>query len=58
MARHIRYDWTLKEVRDIYNQPLLDLVYQASDVHRHFHLNVRLNFPFYDQPWLEPSAAL
>ena len=37
MARYIRHDWTLEEVREIYNQPLLDLVYQASDIHRHFH---------------------
>ncbi len=37
MARYIRHDWTLEEVREIYNQPLLDLVYQASDVHREFH---------------------
>lgn len=37
MTAHIRHDWTLEEVRSIYNQPLLDLVHQASDVHRKFH---------------------
>jgi biotin synthase len=33
----IRHDWTLDEVREIYNQPLLDLVYQAATVHRQYH---------------------
>lgn len=37
MTAHIRHDWTLEEVQSIYNQPLLDLVHQASDVHRKFH---------------------
>jgi biotin synthase len=37
MTAHIRHDWTLEEVHSIYNQPLLDLVHQASDVHRKFH---------------------
>ncbi len=37
MENYIRHDWTLEEVRSIFNQPLLDLVYQASDVHRRFH---------------------
>ena len=37
MTNYIRHDWTLEEVRSIFNQPLLDLVYQASDVHRQFH---------------------
>ena len=34
--RELRTDWTLDEVRDIYNQPLLELAYQASVVHRKF----------------------
>lgn len=37
MTDQIRHDWTLEEVRSIYNQPLLDLVHQASIVHRSFH---------------------
>ena len=37
MTAYIRHDWTLEEVHSIYNQPLLDLVHQASDVHRKFH---------------------
>jgi biotin synthase len=37
MTAHIRHDWTLEEVHSIYNQPLLDLVHQASDIHRKFH---------------------
>lgn len=29
-----RSNWTLDEVREIYNRPLLDLVFQAASVHR------------------------
>ena len=30
----IRNNWTLEEIRDIYNMPLLELVYRASTLHR------------------------
>lgn len=30
----LRTDWTLNEIRDIYNKPLLDLVFEAASVHR------------------------
>jgi biotin synthase len=30
----IRNDWTLEEIHEIYNQPLLELVYRAATVHR------------------------
>ena len=30
----IRNDWTREEIRDIYHQPLLELVYQAASIHR------------------------
>jgi len=33
----LRHDWTREEVRSIYNQPLLELVFQAQQVHRRFH---------------------
>ncbi|MGH9328443.1 MAG: biotin synthase BioB [Terriglobia bacterium] len=33
----IRYDWTREEVESIYHQPLLELVFQAQQVHRRFH---------------------
>jgi biotin synthase len=33
----IKHDWTREEVEKIYNQPFLDLVYQAATVHRQFH---------------------
>ncbi len=33
----IRTDWTLDEVREVFDLPLLDLVQQASMVHREFH---------------------
>ena len=30
----VRNDWTLSEIKTIYNQPLLDLMYEAATVHR------------------------
>jgi len=32
-----RYDWTLDELKSLYDRPLLDLIYQAADVHRKHH---------------------
>src|ERR1700759_228894 len=29
-----RNDWTLTEIQEIYNTPLLDLIYRAATVHR------------------------
>src|ERR1700684_3658188 len=31
----IRHDWTTGEIREIYNSPLLDLIYRAACVHKH-----------------------
>jgi biotin synthase len=33
----IRNDWTKEEISDIYNTPLLELIYNASNVHREYH---------------------
>ncbi|UKO97992.1 biotin synthase BioB [Nostoc sp. UHCC 0870] len=33
----IRYDWQEVEIREIYNTPLLELIYQAASVHRQYH---------------------
>lgn len=33
----IRNDWTLEELKALYDLPLLDLVYKAATVHRAFH---------------------
>ena len=33
----IRHNWTNQEILDIYNQPLMDLLYQASSIHREHH---------------------
>lgn len=30
----IRNDWTIEEIQDIYNTPLLDLIYRAATIHR------------------------
>lgn len=30
----VRNDWTLEEIQEIYNRPLLDLVFEAASVHR------------------------
>src|SRR5690349_803166 len=31
-----RNDWTIEEIQDIYNTPLLDLIYRAATVHREY----------------------
>lgn len=33
----LRFDWTRAEVRAVYSLPLLDLVFQAQQLHRQFH---------------------
>lgn len=33
----LRYDWTREEIRAIYQQPLLDLLFEAQQIHRRFH---------------------
>jgi len=33
----IRTDWTREEIADIYNSPVLDLIYRAATVHRQHH---------------------
>ena len=33
----IRNNWTLGEIREVYNKPLLGLVYEAATVHREYH---------------------
>ncbi len=32
-----RHNWTKEEIIEIYNQPLMDLLFQAAGVHRKFH---------------------
>lgn len=32
----IRNDWTKEEISEIYNEPLLELIYKASNVHREY----------------------
>ncbi|MEM6725369.1 MAG: biotin synthase, partial [Bacteroidota bacterium] len=33
----IRFDWTIEEIEQIYNSPLLDLVFRAASIHRKYH---------------------
>jgi biotin synthase len=33
----IKYNWTTQEVLEIYNRPLLDLIYDAQTIHRKYH---------------------
>ena len=33
----LRYDWTRDAIREVYNRPLLDLIFAAQQVHRNFH---------------------
>ncbi|TWF33860.1 biotin synthase [Chitinophaga polysaccharea] len=37
MTSAIRNDWTLEEIQAIYDQPLLELVFQAATIHRQYH---------------------
>lgn len=32
-----RHDWTKNDIQEIYNQPLLELIYQAATIHRQWH---------------------
>ena len=36
MKNPIRNNWTIEEIKEIYNSPLLDLIYRAAGVHRTF----------------------
>src|SRR5829696_6576496 len=36
MKNPIRTDWTIEEIKNIYESPLLDLIYEAAGVHRVF----------------------
>src|SRR5215469_13920011 len=33
----LRYDWTRESVREIYHRALLDLIFDAQQIHRQFH---------------------
>lgn len=33
----LRHDWSIGEIEDIYNRPLLDLVFEAGALHRKYH---------------------
>jgi len=33
----IKHDWTSQEILDIYNKPLMELLYEAATVHRKYH---------------------
>lgn len=37
MSVEIRYDWQKTEIREIYNTPFLELIYQAASIHRQHH---------------------
>src|SRR6478752_3927623 len=37
MNSALRNNWTLQEIHDIYNQPLLELVHRAATIHRQYH---------------------
>src|SRR5688572_19189239 len=36
MTEGLRNDWTIEEINEIYNQPLLELVYRAATIHRQY----------------------
>ena len=33
----VRNNWTLEEIKEIYDKPLLELVFEAASVHREHH---------------------
>ena len=33
----VRHDWTKEEIAEIYHLPLLELVFEASQVHKQYH---------------------
>lgn len=37
MKQPLRHNWTKQEILDIYNMPLLELIYQSATVHRAYH---------------------
>ena len=37
LRARLRCDWTREEVRAIYHQPLLELVFNAQQIHRQYH---------------------
>lgn len=37
MDKTIRHDWTTEEITAIYEQPLMELIYQAASIHRLWH---------------------
>lgn len=37
MKAPIRTDWTREEIAEIYNSPILDLIYQGATTHRQYH---------------------
>lgn len=37
MTKHVRNNWTNREVAEIYESPILELIYRAATVHRAYH---------------------
>ena len=37
MEAKIKHNWTVDEILDIYNKPLIELIYEAATVHRQYH---------------------
>ena len=33
----MKNDWTIEEITEVYNTPLLELIYKASTIHREHH---------------------
>ena len=37
MASEIRHDWSVQEIRSLFAEPLLELVFRAAGIHRQYH---------------------
>lgn len=42
MSVGIRHNWQVSEIGEIYNTPLLELIYQAASVHRQYHDSTKI----------------
>ena len=60
VSTSVRHDWTRREIEGIYDSPLLDLVFRASNIHRQNHdpskiqlctlMNIKSAFAFRSTP--------
>ena len=40
----IKHNWTKEEILDIYNKPMMELLYEAATVHSDHHTRIQFRF--------------